>query len=225
MRYLKLFSESKKSKSKDDLIVEILSKPGWKKIEPPSVEHWLSQLEYKLTDDVTIQVLDLDGSSRELPYYLIKDGVNHYISSYSDNYTQLFSEYDTPYRNMSNYERMMRICNYLLPFFNREPNDDLIEDIRQCFIEIEDNYGIEVELNWGYCDIKNSEFGFFPAFRFSDKLCLSLIYNHYGKISYDDALETIEEGIDKVVNIYDIHKTYIKVLNDDDWRIIIRIEF
>ena len=77
---MKLFSESKKSKSKDDLIVEILSKPGWKKIEPPSVEHWLSQLEYKLTDDVTIQVLDLDGSSRELHYYLIKDGVNHYIN-------------------------------------------------------------------------------------------------------------------------------------------------
>jgi hypothetical protein len=56
-------------------------------------------------------------------------------------------------------------------------------------------------------------------------LSLSLIYNHYGKISYDDTLETIEEGIDKVVGVYDIHRTHIKVLNDDDWRIIIRIEF
>jgi hypothetical protein len=38
-------------------------------------------------------------------------------------------------------------------------------------------------------------------------------------------LELIEEGIDRVVDIYDIHKTYINVFNDEDWRIIIRIEF
>ena len=37
-------------------------------------------------------------------------------------------------------------------------------------------------------------------------------------------LELIEEGIDRVVDIYNIHKSYIKTFNDD-WRIIIRIEF
>lgn len=38
-------------------------------------------------------------------------------------------------------------------------------------------------------------------------------------------LELIEEGIDRVVDIYGIHSSYIKTFNDDDWRIIIRIEF
>ena len=223
MKYLKLFNESKKSK--EFYIQEILSNRDWKKVETPDNDNWLVQLEYQLTDSVKIEVLDLDNSSRELPYYMSKSESFNYISSYSDNHTQLFSDYDTIYKNMSNYERMMRICNYLLPFYEKEPDDNLKENIRDCFISIEDESGIEVDVNWGYCDVKNEEFGFFPAFRFSDKLCLSFIYNHYGKIKYDDMLELIEEGIDRVVDIYNIHKSYIKTFNDDDWRIIIRIEF
>jgi hypothetical protein len=221
MKHLKLFNESKKV----DNITEIISKPGWKKIEQPQSDNWLTQLEYQLTNNVKIIVLDLDNSSRELPYYMSKSESFNYISSYSDNYTQLFSEHDIIYKNMSHYERMMSICKYLLPFYEKEPDNNLIENIRDCFISIEDESGIEVEINWGYCDIKNKEFGFFPAFRFSDKLCLSFMYNHYGKLNYDDVLELIEEGIDRVVDIYDIHKTYINVFNDEDWRIIIRIEF
>jgi hypothetical protein len=221
MKHLKLFNESRKV----DNITEIISKPGWKKIEQPQSDNWLTQLEYQLTNNVKIIVLDLDNSSRELPYYMSKSESFNYISSYSDNYTHLFSEHDIIYKNMSHYERMMRICKYLLPFYEKEPDNNLIENIRDCFISIEDESGIEVEINWGYCDIKNKEFGFFPAFRFSDKLCLSFMYNHYGKLNYDDVLELIEEGIDRVVDIYDIHKTYINVFNDEDWRIIIRIEF
>lgn len=223
MKHLRLFNESKNSK--EFHINEILSKQGWKKVEPPQADNWLVQLEYQLTDSVKIIVLDLDNSSRELPYYMSRSDSFNYINSYSDNYTHLFSEYDTIYRNMSNYERMMRICNYLLPFYEREPDNSLIENIRDCFISIEDESGIEVDINWGYCDTKNKEFGFFPAFRFSDKLCLSFIYNHYGEIQYDDILELIEEGVDRVVDIYDIHRSYIKTFNDDNWRIIIRIEF
>lgn len=222
MKYLKLFNESKRSKQ--DSILEILSKPGWKKIEPKN-EYWLTQLDYQLTDNVKIMVLDLDNSSKELSYYLVKDGTYQYVSSYSNNYTLLFSEHDTIYRNMSNYDRMMKICNYLLPFFNRKPNDDLIEDIRYCFIEIEDKLGIEPELKWGYCDTKNEEFGFFPAFRFTDMLCLSIIYNHYGHKNYDDVAEEIEDGINRVIGLYDINRTYIKVIDDDSYRIIISIEF
>jgi len=221
MKHLKLFNESKKP----NYINEILSNKGWKKVEPTDRDHWLTQLEYQLTDDVKIIVLDLDASGRELPYYMSNSEIFNYISSYSDNYTQLFSEYDIIYKNMSHYERMMRICKYLLPFYEKEPNSNLIENIRDCFISIEDEYEIEVETKWGFCDIKNNEFGFFPAFRFSDSLCLSFIYNHYGKLNYDDVLELIEEGIDRVVDIYDIHRTYIYVYNDEDWRIIITIKF
>jgi hypothetical protein len=223
MKHLRLFNESKKSK--EFYIQEILSKRGWKKVETPDRDNWLVQLEYQLTDSVKIVVLDLDNSSRELPYYMKGGEDFNYVSSYSDNYTQLFSDYDIIYKNMSNYERMMRICNYLLPFYEKELDNNLIEDIKDCFISIEDESGIEVDIEWGYCDINNEEFGFFPAFRFSDKLCLSLIYNHYGKVNYDDILEVIEEGIDRCVNIYDIHKSYIKTFNHYDWRIIIRIEF
>lgn len=218
MKYLKQFNESKTEES----ITEILFKPGWVKIEPTRYEHWINELEYQLTDDVKIKVLQLkDG--KDLPYYLEKDGYYN-IGSYTSNYTQLFSEYEYPYRDLSNYERMMKICNYLLPFFYRKPDDNLINSIRECFIEIEDYPSILFELKWGYCDAKNEEFGFFPAFRFSDKLCLSFIYNHYSEIQYDDILELIEEGVDRVVDIYDIHRIYIKVINDD-WRIIIKIEF
>lgn len=150
MKYLKLFNESKNSK--EFYIQEILSNRDWKKVEPPDSDNWLVQLEYQLTDSVKIVVLNLNhisGSSSDLPYYMMKKGHFNYISSYSDNYTQLFSEYDTIYNNMSNYERMMRICNYLLPFYEKEPDDNLKENIRDCFISIEDESGIEVDINWG----------------------------------------------------------------------------
>jgi hypothetical protein len=222
MKYLKKFNESLKSKSKEDLIVEILSKPSWKKIDPPSTKQWLSQLEYKLTDDVTIQVLDLDGRG-ELPYYLIKDGVSHYISSYTNNYTQLYSEYDPIYRDMSNYDRMMKICNYLLRYFHNKPSDDLIEDIKDCFLEINDELSIPPEIVWGYCNSRD-EYGYFPAFRFSDGLSLCLIYEHYREIDFDKIEEEFNLIKDRLESL-DIHvRSRVSIINDD-WRIIIKIKF
>jgi hypothetical protein len=218
MRYLKPYNEAKSNKQ--EMIDEILSKPGWKKIDSPKYEHWLIQIEYKLKDDIYIRVLDIANSNKSLNYYLVKDDISHHVSSYGDNYTQLFSEYEFSYNNLSNYERMMKICNYLLPFFTKEPSDKLKQDIRMCFIDIEDELSIDVEINWGYCN--KEEFGFFPAFKFSDKLKLSLIY------PYDDNKEKIksifEDGKNKLAKIYDIHHTYIKLINDD-WRSIITIEF
>lgn len=119
MKHLRLFNESKKEES----ITEILFKPGWVKIEPTRYEHWINELEYQLTDDVKIKVLKLkDG--KDLPYYLYDNHHLFHIGSYTSNYTQLFSEYEYPYRGLSNYERMMKICNYLLPFFYRKPDDN-----------------------------------------------------------------------------------------------------
>lgn len=117
----------------------------------------------------------------------------------------------------------MKICNYLLPFFYRKPDDNLINSIRECFIEIEDYPSIEFELKCSYCDAKNEEFGFFPAFSFSDKLALSLVYN-LNDTKIEDIDDILESGKERLISIYDIHHSYIKVINDD-WRIIIRIEF
>lgn len=226
MKYLKPFNESKT----EELVTEILSKPGWVKIEPTRYEHWINELEYQLTDDVKITVLQFDPQMRrvlkdgkDIQYYLEKGDDFYIIGSYTNNYTQLFSEYEYPYRDLSNYERMMKTCNYLLPFFYRKPDDNLINSIRECFIEIEDYPSIEFELKWGYCDAKNEEFGFFPAFRFSDKLALSLVYNLNGA-KIEDIDDILESGKERLISIYDIHHSYIKVINDGWRRIIIRIE-
>lgn len=212
MRYLRLFKESKE----EDDILYVLSKPGWKKIDPPKYEHWLTQLEYKISDDIKIMLLK-NKKANGLPYYLVKDESFYYISTYSSNHTLL-------YTNLPHYDSMIKICNYLLPFFEKKPDDEFIQNIRDCFISIEDFNNLNVNVKWGYCDIRNEEFGFFPAFRYSDILCLSFIYNHYGKINYDDVLDIIEEGIDRVVGIYNIQKDNVSLFNTDD-SIIIRIKF
>jgi hypothetical protein len=126
----------------------------------------------------------------------------------------------------------MKICNYLIPFFNKEPDKLLIEDIRDCFIEIED-LGGRIDIKWGYCkdeyiypskpDIY-SDFGFFPAYRFSDKLALTLVYNKLDLVNKDYS-EIIEDGIYKL-NIFKIHSSRVKYFMDvDSESIAIRIEF
>jgi hypothetical protein len=220
-----MFNESKKY-----LISEILSKPGWKEINPPDRTHWISQLQYNLTDDVYIQVLDLGSFKNDLSYYLVKgqlpgtDMNNYYINSYTDNYTELFSKYTSTYRDMTNYDRMMRICKYLLPFITKEPSSDIIDDIKECFIEIEDILSVEPETIWGYCNEKN-EIGYFPAYRFGDSLALCLFYiHHHNKIDFD----RIEEEFNLIKNrleSFDIHVNSRVSIIKDDWRVIIKIKF
>jgi hypothetical protein len=202
---------------------EILSHRGWELIDPPSHNDWELELRYHIKDDIYIDILKFH-KSKDLNYYLRKGKVNfHYIGSYDKNYTQLYSEYDTIYKDMSNYDRMMKICNYLLPYFYNKPSDDLIEDIKNCFLEINDELSISPEITWGYSDNRD-EFGYFPAFRFSDSLALCLVYEHYREIDF----EKIEEEFNLIkdrLESFDIHvRSRVSIINDD-WRIIIKIKF
>lgn len=225
MKYLKKFNESNLVTTHLD---DILSHKGWELIDPPSHNNWELELRYHLKDDIYIDILKF-YKSKDLNYYLRKGKNNfHYINSYTYNCgslqnTQLYSEYDTIYRNMSNYDRMMKICNYLLPYFYNRPNDDLIENIKECFLEINDELSISPNIVWGYCDNKD-EYGFFPAFRFSDNLALCLIYEHYRKVDFGRIEEEFNSIKDRL-GLFDIHvRSRVSIINED-WRIIIKIKF
>jgi hypothetical protein len=206
MKYLKKFNENK---SDDSVIEEVLANTGWKKIEPEE-NYWDHQLIYQLNNDVRINLIKLKDS-KSFNYYLESKDEFNFINSYGDNHTELFSEYNTIYLDLSDYERMMKICKYLLSYFEKKPNDELIEDIRDCFIDIEDKFDGDFKLEWGYKNDKG-EWGYFPAFRFSDKLGLYLIY--YYEIT-DEIKEIFEDG-KKKLEVLDIHKSRVS-LSEIEW--------
>jgi hypothetical protein len=236
MKYLKKFNESKYN-TLNEIVNEVLSNPGWKQVEP-ATEHWNYQLEYKLNDKVKIILLNYDNTGNNMNYYLVSDDQTrlrcwsnnycylptlnefNFVSSYNRNYTQLYSEYDTIYKNMSNYDRMMKICNYLLPYYERGPDNDTIEDIRECFIEIEDIFNGYSKMIWGYKN-QNEEFGFFPAFKFSDRLGLFFEY-HYELT--DQIIDLFEEGKRKL-EYFDIHKSRVDLIEREWGGFVIEILF
>jgi hypothetical protein len=210
------------NESKEDLIQEILSNSGWKEVYPTNKENWISQLEYNLNDNVYILILETKNL-KDLTYYLVNDYKYYFVSEYTNNYTQLYSEYDTIYRDMSNYDRMIRICNYLLPFFTKKPSDDIMYDIKECFIEIEDQLSVEPEIIWGYCN--ENEIGYFPSYRFSDSLALCLSYIHDSEEIDFDKIEEEFNLIKNRLESFDIHvKSRVSIINDYR-RIIIKIKF
>jgi hypothetical protein len=181
------------------------------------------ELRYHIKDDIYIDILKF-YKSKDLNYYLRRGKANfYYIGSYDKNYIELYSEYQHMYSNLSKYDRMMKICNYLLPYFYNKPSGDLIEDIKDCFLEINDELSIPPEIVWGYSN--SDEFGYFPAFSFSDSLSLCLIYEHNREIDF----EKIEEEFNLIkdrLELLDIHvRSRVSIINEADWRIIIKIKF
>jgi len=195
-------------------VKEILSNDGWERKEP-SKEHWDIELVYKLSDDVYIDVIKLK-SSDNLNYYLRRYNSFYYINQYDTNGTELFK-----YSRLSNYETMMKICNYLLPYYQKRPSSDMIDDIKECFIEIED-ISYRTTIDWGYWD---DEYCFFPAFRFSDKLCLGIFYDINKGITLDKVKEEFLDTKSRL-EIYDIHPSRAEIVQDvHGHRFIIKISF
>jgi len=234
MKYLYKFNEgfkklkhsSSKEKSTEDILKEVLSHDGWVKLEPER-SFWEYQLEYKLNKDYKITLLLLKDN-KDFSYYLEDNRNFNFVSNYKNNHTLLFSEDSIIHKDLSDYERMMKICNYLSPFLTKRPDYDLIDDLRHCFIEIEDELEVEPEIEWGYKDDKG-EWGYFPAFRFSDKLGLFLMYNVHqvGDIITGcdfDKIKLIFDEIKNKVKYYDIHTSNVNLV-DDNWRVIIEIIF
>ena len=220
MKYLKKFNEGVSTK-RVHILKEILANTGWEQVKPEQ-EHWDYQLEYNLTDNVKIQLINFDNKD-DFNYYLVSDDDFNFVSSYKDNYTQLYS--DSPYSNLSDYDRMMKICNYLLPFFEKKPDGELIEDIKDCFIEIEDMFDGDYEVEWGYKN--DSWWGFFPAYRFSDKL--GLFFNYNIDLGDNDDLrnkiyELFEEGKIKL-NHFDIDPTRASLVEKNCNGFVIEIIF
>lgn len=167
MKYIKRFNESNGSII-DEQVIELLSHSGWKQIDPPTDENLDVQLVYKISDNIFIDMISLKESSTDSLIYYMRKGDNRfiYINPYNDNFSEIYSKHDSLYKRLSNYERMMKICNYLLPFFEDEPDDKTKDNIRECFYEIEDILSIEPEISWGYTitgrHVNNGlEFGFF----------------------------------------------------------------
>lgn len=207
----------------DTHVKQILSNPGWGR-KDPSEEYWDIELVYQLSDDVYIDVIKLKDVNH-LNYYLRSGNSFNYINQYDDNHTHLFKF--TPYLGLSHYQVMMKICNYLLPYYQKKPSNESIEDIKECFIEIED-MASKTESDWGYCT--HDEFGFFPAFRFSDKLCLCLFYLIDKEIVFDDVKKEFED-VKSRLELHDIHPSRAEIKEDGNWfhdqkyRCVIQISF
>ena len=227
MKYLRKFNESKISEQdierREKYTNEILSNYGWERIDPPSNDNWDIELRYNLKDNIVIDVLSW---GKELNYYLRDRNENfHYVGCYSDDYqSELYSVYSSPYRDLSRYDRMMKICKYHIPYFEKRPSESLIEDIKECFFEVGDEIGIEPHTEWGYRN-SNGEYGFFPAFRFSDKLCLCIIYEHYRDDKVD--FESVKSEFDECklrLEMYDINPREVEIVNES-YRVVIIINF
>ena len=218
MKYLKMINDLYANNDVD----EILSHDGWEIVSDKKHEHWDLELRYKLSNKVSIQIVKLEGYEN-LNYYLETESSFNFVSTYGANCTSLYSEHVSPYRDLSEYDRMMKICKYLLPFYEKEPSDEFKDNIRECFIEIEDELS-KPEIDWGYSDNKNSDFGYFPAYRFTDRLGLFLIYDYRGNEDKIDSIKKEFNYIKDRLNDYDIHESRVSLI-DDDWRIIIKIDF
>jgi hypothetical protein len=207
MKYLKLFNESLSFK-----INEILSKPNWTEVVPTKNKKWERQLEYQLTDDIKIWVVKRQLLPDNLSYLMVFNNKEYpiglYGRLYGSYYNKLFNHH-----NLSDYEKMMLTCKYLIPFFIKEPNEDMKHDISDCFISIKDDFNLSLEVKWGYSDNKN--FGFFPAHTHDDYLCLSLIYEYISDLKYKDISHLIKDGIDRLYDMYNINPDDVIVIMID----------
>lgn len=235
MKYIKsnksFVSESKDEKKilqqkqayieKQAYIDEILSNDGWEKIDPPSNDNWDTELVYKLKDDIYIDVLSW---SKGLNYYLRQRKDVYYVGTYDDGGIALYSKFNSAYRDLSNYDRMMKNCKWNLKFFENYPSDDLINKVKECFIEISDYLEETPLTDFGFCHSDNSEFCFFPASRFSDKLYLCLFYVFNGQLDVFDNVVNEFNDIKGRLQTLDIDDENAKIVNDDNFRIVIAID-
>jgi hypothetical protein len=151
---------------------EILAKEGWIEKNPENIRH-LFNLSYKLNDKVSIELIQ-DKKEK-----IIKGDFIIYLKDNNQNLLYKIGYYLTPtnelYRTETDpYKRMFKICNYLLPYFNNKPSDDLINVIIDIFINISDLTEDKPMVKWGYHI--NDKYGFFPAFNNKCKLGLFLSY-------------------------------------------------
>lgn len=185
----------------------------WEQINPPT-HNFVEEYRYQYYNGIYISLLRLK-ESEHLNYYLNNGDTFYYIGQLGEKFTMLFSY------EKDDYKRMMLECEYVLPFFDKKPSDSLIEDIKECFLEIDDLVEVEPKSEWGYNN--SEEYGFFPPFRREDRLALSLIYMCNGAIEQDKLLEEFELVKDRL-RIYNITEDRVSIKNEN-WRIIIEILF
>jgi hypothetical protein len=201
MKYIKSYINIKES---NDIGIEdeILSKNDNWLVLKPKFKHWRHHLRKELIDGVYIDLIQLSGRNDQCIYMSSDNNPDlHFISNYKVNYSELYTNID------DNYNRMIKICTYLIPFFTKYPSYSLIEDIKEIFIDISDLNG-EPEIKWGYINFNDwlfrNDIGYFPAFRHSDKLKLFLIYYDFKK---SKTITTLE--------LFNNHKDKLKVLDLD----------
>jgi hypothetical protein len=216
MKYLMRFNESKSDTEYSTLVVnEIMSHPGWE-ISKPEGEDWTIQLTYNIIDDINIEVVRFkERVGREYNpfyYYLNKNGSWQFMGSYSDHFSALFSKDHPSYSHLSDYDRMMKVCEYNLVYYTKKPDEDLMEDIRDCFVDISDELSEDSVVLWGFCS--DTESGFFPATKFSDELSLCIGYENDGPINY--------ELTDKIKEIFEESKERLEMFDIDPSRARIR---
>lgn len=194
--------------------------------------HWESNFRYYFSDNIFIDLIKFkdEGNIHTIPtkvyvgydykYYLCSyddDGIinRFFIGYYNGNYLNIykinnFTESDPEL----NYLRMMNICNYLLPFFEKKPSRDVISEIEEHFVLLTDILD-DPDIKWGYNNQR--EFGFFPANEYSNKLGLSLSYINKNNINYDiikNEYEKIKRTFVllkieyKSINIYSLYDNY-----------------
>jgi hypothetical protein len=216
-----LFLEAERSSRIRDIKSEILSNPGWVEDEK-NHEHWDWSLSY-LMEGVKINVISLKRFVNGIPtdssicYYINMGGDNNFTNNYTNNYTILYSDSDNIYRNMSDYERMMKICKYLLSYFKKKPSDKTTSFIKNCFLDISDICG-EFEEIWGYSNNKDTQL-YFPAFSFRDVLSFGLFTDYYANDSkWDEIKSEFELSKEKLLIEFDINprqlNQYVKIEND-----------
>ncbi len=123
------------------------------------------------------------------------------------------------FESLDAYDRLMKLCNYYLPFFAKRPNSDKVKELVSCFIEVEDILVHEnfwkFETRWGY-KVNTSDgydYGRFPSLRFSDKLGFFIIYSSNSKKPTAKMFKEIKKEFEEGKNRLDFYKIDYKSVN------------
>lgn len=194
--------------------LEILNFPmdGWVEVDPKNdryYEGYTLQMEHMLTDNVGISISKF-GESENIWVSMFdkRESCGHGVGKYGE-----IRDIDGLKKESNNYDQMMSICRFSIPFFDK-PNDDIIEFIKDVFVDITDmseEFMIDDDgkCDWGYTSTTEEYDGVgFPAKSVDDKLSLSLCWRYTG--DFERFKEEYEYSKDKLkiklksytINIY-----------------------
>jgi hypothetical protein len=198
----------------DENEIEFLLNNGWKEIFPTSLPNFRKEFKYKLTDNIYILLADVEKYGGNVwEYYMTSDSdpeirwVNFYKNSGQ------YYEVRFKINKKSDYEKMIIHCESLIPFYEKIPSKELIEEIKDSFIDIFDIYE-DNSIYWGYNNGHRD--CTFPSIRLSDELALNLKFYYSDLNIIGETLNHFDYNQNWITNEFEYGKKKLRFILKND---------